>query len=159
MLFYLNVHGNTNKTNIIIYSLKYFGVFFGFVLISLIYLFPFEFEYFLPLELNFNYLFDDYYEALSNNKQNDLFGPYISYYILNSFEFLCIGIILLFGSLVCVNLNKFNRNLKSNNYYNLLTLFDFFNDFVKFFFIRKQNLVDQSVHVSSTKPFKKKIIK
>lgn len=90
---------------------------------------------------------------------NDLFGIYVSYYLLNSFEFIVIGLILLIASVVSVNLNKFNRHLKANNYYDLLTLFDFFEDFVKFIFMRKQNLVDQSISSTSTKIFKKKIIK
>jgi ABC-type transport system involved in multi-copper enzyme maturation permease subunit len=90
---------------------------------------------------------------------NDIFGLYISYYILNSFEFILIGVLLLIGSIVCVNLNKFNRNLRANNYYELLTLFDFFDDFVKFFFMRKQNLTDQTIHPSATRIFKKKVSK
>jgi hypothetical protein len=90
---------------------------------------------------------------------NDLFGLYLSYYMCNSLEFIILGLLLLFASVVCVNLNKFNRNYKVNNYYNLLTLFDFFNDFVKFFFLRKQNLVDQEVHIAATRSFKKKTSK
>ena len=90
---------------------------------------------------------------------NDLFGVFLSYYYINSFEFLLLGLILLLASLLAVNLNKFNRVVKSNNYYELLTLFDFFNDFTKFIFMRKQNLVDQSISNASTRIFKKKIKK
>lgn len=90
---------------------------------------------------------------------NDLFGIYISYYLINSFEFIIIGLLLLIASVVSVNLNKFNRNIKANNYYDLLTLFDFFEDFVKFIFMRKQNLVDQEISSTSTKMFKKKVTK
>lgn len=90
---------------------------------------------------------------------NDLFGLYISYYSINSFEFIIIGLLLLIASVVCVNLNKFNRNIKANNYYDLITLFDFFEDFVKFVFMRKQNLVDQSISSTSTRAFKKKVNK
>jgi len=90
---------------------------------------------------------------------NDLFGIYISYYLINSFEFMVIGLLLLIASLVSVNLNKFNRTIKANNYYDLLTLFDFFDDFVKFIFMRKQNLVDQEISSTSTKMFKKKVTK
>ena len=50
----------------------------------------------------------------------------------------------------------FFYNFKLNNYYNLFTLFDFFNDFINFFFLRKQNLVDQEIHPASTRIFKKK---
>jgi len=90
---------------------------------------------------------------------NDLFGLFLSYYFINSFEFILIGFLLLIASLLLVNLNKFNRNIKSNNYYDLLTLFDFFEDFVKFVFLRKQNLVDQEISSTSTRMFKKKINK
>jgi hypothetical protein len=90
---------------------------------------------------------------------NDVYGLYTSYYILNSLEFIMIGLLLLFASIVCVNLSKFNRNLKLNNYYELLTLYDFFNDFVNFLFIRKQNLTNQTIAVVSTLIFKKKITK
>jgi hypothetical protein len=90
---------------------------------------------------------------------NDVFGLYTSYYILNSFEFLMVGLLLLFASMVCVNLSKFNRNLKLNNYYELLTLYDFFNDFVSFLFMRKQNLTNQTIAAVSTRIFKKKINK
>ena len=158
-LFYLNVYGNVNKLNINVFSFKYYGLFFSFFLSSLIFVFPSELEFYLPVEINTFFSWDDYYESLNNNKMNDLFGIYVSYYLLNSFEFIVIGLILLIASVVSVNLNKFNRHLKANNYYDLLTLFDFFEDFVKFIFMRKQNLVDQSISSTSTKIFKKKIIK
>jgi ABC-type transport system involved in multi-copper enzyme maturation permease subunit len=90
---------------------------------------------------------------------NDLFGLYISYYIINSFEFIMVGVLLLIASIICVNLNKFNRNIKANNYYDLLVLFDFFDDFIKYSFMRKQNLVDQTIKPSATRIFKKKVSK
>lgn len=90
---------------------------------------------------------------------NDFYGLNLSYYLINSFEFILIGLLLLFASLVCVNLNKFNKNFKLNNYYSLFTIFDFFFDFVNFFFLRKQNLVNQENSSSSTRVFKKKVNK
>ena len=158
-LFYLNVYGNVNKNNNVIYSFKYYGLFLFFIIFSLSLNFNYELENFIYKELQIYFYWDDYYEALFNNKMNDLFGLFISYYYINSFEFIIIGILLLIASLVCVNLNKFTRNVKSNNYYDLLTLFDFFDDFVKFLFLRKQNLVDQTVSSTSTRIFKKKISK
>lgn len=158
-LFYLNVYGNINKNNIIIYSFKYYGIFIFFLLFTFVFIFPSELEGFIFEELQIYFYWDDYYEALFNNKMNDLFGLYLSYYYINSFEFLIVGFLLLVASLVSVNLNKFNKNIKSNNYYELLTLFDFFDDFVKFIFMRKQNLVDQNISSSSTRVFKKKISK
>lgn len=158
-LFYLNVYGNVNKNNVFIYSLKYYGLFLLFFIFTLFFILPFDMENFINKELQIFFFWDDYYEALFNNKMNDLFGLYISYYYLNSFEFLIVGLLLLIASVVAVNLNKFNRNIKSNNYYELLTLFDFFDDFVKFLFLRKQNLVDQTMGSTSTRVFKKKISK
>lgn len=148
-----------NKNNIIIYSFKYYGLFILLVIFCLTFVFPGELENFIFKELQVFFFWDDYYEALYNNKMNDLFGLYLSYYYINSFEFLILGILLLIASLVCVNLNKFNKNIKSNNYYDLLTLFDFFDDFIKFFFIKKQNLTDQTIASSSTRMFKKKVSK
>jgi len=158
-LFYLNVYGNVNKLNINIFSFKYYGLYFSFFVSSLIFINPSELEYYLPINFENFLLWDNYYEALNNNKMNDLFGIYISYYLINSFEFMVIGLLLLIASLVSVNLNKFNRTIKANNYYDLLTLFDFFDDFVKFIFMRKQNLVDQEISSTSTKMFKKKVTK
>jgi len=90
---------------------------------------------------------------------NDFFSLYLSYYGINSVELVLIGLLLLFASLVCVNLNRFSKNFKLNNYYNLFTIFDFFSDFINFFFLRKQNLVDQENHQASTRTFKKKVSK
>jgi len=101
-------------------------------------------------------VYDNYFEALFNCKMNDFYGLYISYFCVNSLEFVSVGLLLLFASLVCVNLNKFNKNFKLNNYYDLFTVFDFFFDFINFFFLRKQNLVDQESSPSSTRTFKKK---
>jgi len=142
----------------LVYSFKYYGVYLGFFLLVTNFSYFSEHEFFNPIELNTYSFWDDYYEALFNSIMNDLFGLNISYYIVSNFEFLLIGVLLLFGSVVCVNLNRINRNSKSNNYYDLLTLFDFFKDFVKFFFMRKQNLVDQEIHLSATRFFKKKSI-
>lgn len=155
-LFYLNVYGNVNKINMKIYSYKYFGVYLGFFFLSNWFNYNYEYEEFLPHELNSIINWDNYYEALLNNRMNDFLGLFISYYNTNSLEFLFVGLLLLFVSLVCVNLNKFSKNFKLNNYYDLFTIFDFFFDFIDFFFLRKQNLVDQENNVAATKVFKKK---
>lgn len=156
MLFYLNVFNDSIKLNFIIFSFKYFGVFLSFFVFIILFIQPFEFEFLLPLNFKINYLLEDYYEALYNARLNDLFSLYISYYIFNSFEFLMLGFLLLIASLVCVNLNKFNINLKLNNYYDFFIIFDFFEDFINFSFLRKQNLVLQTIQKSSIRFFKKK---
>jgi hypothetical protein len=80
----------------------------------------------------------------------------ISYYSLNSIEFICVGILLLVGSVVCVNLNKMQKSLKVQKYSNTLDVFNFFKDFVNYVFMRKQNLVDQTLNPASVRIFKKK---
>ena len=87
---------------------------------------------------------------------NDLFGFYISYYTINSVEFIFIGFLLLLGSVICVNLYQINRSSRTNNVSNSLSLFNFFQDFSSFFFLRKQNLIKQGNTKSSLKVFKKK---
>jgi hypothetical protein len=59
--------------------------------------------------------------------------------------------------MVAVNLNFLNRNNKSNFYFDFFQLFDFFKDFSKFIFMRKQDLVVQENAASATRIFKKKI--
>lgn len=158
-LFYLNVYGNIYKVNMRIYSFKYLNIYFGFFLLTSFLVYYFELESSFLNEFNSSLNWDNYYESLFNQKMNDFYGLYISYYVINSLEFILLGLLLLFVSLVCVNLNKFNKNFKLNNYYNLFTIFDFFFDFINFFFLRKQNLVDQENSSSSTRIFKKKVSK
>ena len=158
-LFYFNIYSNQNNLNMYLYSFKYFGIFLGFFLITIFYFLPGENEFFLPIEFNYFYLWDDFYESLNNFKYNDMYGLFLSYYYLNSLEFIILGFLLLFASMICVNLNKFTKNLKFNNYYDFLTLFDFFNDFVNYTFLRKQNLNDQTITNNSIRFFKKKIVK
>lgn len=51
-LFYLNVYGNVNKTNMNIYSFKYFGVYVGFVCIVTNFIYISESEFYYPNEMN-----------------------------------------------------------------------------------------------------------
>jgi hypothetical protein len=87
---------------------------------------------------------------------NDLYGLMLSFYLFNSFEFLMVGLLLLVGSIVCVNLNKFLKSSKVLKYPNLFNIFETFANSIKMLFIRKQNLVNQEVHPSSTRVFGKK---
>lgn len=108
------------------------------------------------IDIDFYGLLDNYYEALFNGVSNDLFGFSISYYFLNGVEFLFIGFLLLVGSVICVNLYSFNRNVRTQSLNNFLLLFNFFTDFTNFFFLRKQNLIKQGNNKASLKVFKKK---
>jgi len=156
LVFYLNVYGGINTNNRFIFNFKTISLillFFGYIFY---YCFPSEFEFFLPIELNTMYLWDDFYHFLYNYILTDLHGIFVSYYFLNSFEFIFIGLVLLVGSLVCVNLNKNIRLNKVNSYNDLFLIFDFYKNFIKFIFMRKQNLVDQENHQPSSRIFKKK---
>jgi hypothetical protein len=155
LIFYLNVYGSINKINLKIYNFKIIGVSFLLIFIFLYSYIPFfnkVFQFFPEYAL-----IDDYYESLNNNIFNDLLGLFFSYYFVNFFEFIIIIFFLLIGSLICVNLNKINKFNKTFNYVDMFTVFDFFKDFTKFIFLRKQNLVDQEIHPSSARIFKKKI--
>lgn len=155
-LFYLNIYGNINKLNLVNFSIKYFSLFLIFFLFIVFFVLPSNTEITISNNFDIFFLWDNYYDALLNDFFNDLVCLYLSYYILNSIEFIVIGLLLLFGSVICVNLNKFNLNIKLLNYYNLFVLFDFFKDFIDFFLMRKQNLTKQTKEYSFTKIFKKK---
>jgi len=88
---------------------------------------------------------------------NDFSVLFVSYYTVNSLEFLIIGVILLVGSVICVNLHKTNKNKRIESYGNFLTFFNFFKDSVNYIFTRRQNLHNQNIATPSTKIFKKKI--
>lgn len=159
MLFYLNVYGFINKQNDKVYSMKFIGLF-----ILLLFMF-FTNTFYSNVEINliifgdfYNY-WDDYYESLFNIRMNDVYILYISYYVINSLELIVIGVILLIASIVCVNLNKYSKTTKTSNYTDIFNIFDIFKDFLKFGFIRKQNLTNQTLHNPSIKIFKKKIKK
>lgn len=157
LVFYLNVYGSVNKSNNFFYGYKFFGLLF--VLFFSIHFFLISSDNESSLNVFFEnfYIYDNWYESISNEFVTDLFGLFISYYYINSFEFLIVVFFLLIGSLICVNLNKLNRLNRSMSYGDMFLVFDFFKDFVKFIFMRKQNLVEQENHPASTRIFKKKM--
>jgi len=153
LLFYINVKGiytyTTTQNYVILLSL--------FFLLYAILLNPYsESDNSVLVDMCFYGLLDNYYEALYNTIPNDLFGFSISYYFLNAVEFLFIGFLLLVGSVVCVNLYSFNKNVRVQNLNNHLLLFNFFLDFTSFLFLRKQNPIKQGNNKASLKIFKKK---
>lgn len=155
LLFYLNVHSDNNYFNYLHDSYKFYGFLIFIFLFNLNFFYIFEKESLLLFNNSF-FIYDNFYESLNNLKLFDFFGLYVSYYNINSFEYLIIGFILLLASLVCVNLNKFIRINRSFNYYSILNLFDFFYDFIKVFFLKKQNLNNQTNQLSYVKILKKK---
>jgi len=156
LLFYLNVEGNQIRIN-----LKNYRIYFSFIIFFIFcifnnYLFLGTSEFYLPIIFNSIDLWDDFYESVYNVNMNDFRALTISYYSINSLEFILIGLILLVGSVVCVNLNKIQKSLRVFKYNSYFNIFDFFKDFLNFTFMRKQNLVSQTLNPASIRIFKKK---
>ena len=138
-------------------KIKYTYYYCGIILLFLInYNTHGEFENYLPLELNIIDVYDDYYESLYNTNMNDFMGFLVSYYYLNSFEFTLVGILLLIGSVACVNLFKINKLNRVASFDGFFKIFNFFKDFSDYIFLRKQNLTKQNNATTATRIFKKK---
>merc|ERR1712045_1067945 len=69
-----------------------------------------------------------------------------------------IGIILLMGSVACVNLFKSTQLNNAVQYDAFFKLFTLLVDFIDYVFMRKQNLMKQTASVSSSKVFRKKVM-
>nr|YP_740844.1 Ymf62 [Tetrahymena pigmentosa]ABI51753.1 Ymf62 [Tetrahymena pigmentosa] len=156
LLFYLNVDGlhlkYNNNLNNIIYYLPIIFIFLLFYNLDTY----FELENFLPVEFNNIDYYDDYYEALNNSIMNDFTPLTLSYYSINSVEFIIIGLLLLLGSVACVNLYKSNKNFTIVKQSNVLSMFNFFKDFINFSFLKKQDLNNQTNLNPGLRSIKKK---
>lgn len=155
LLFYLNVEGNYFKI-----TLQYYKTMYIFILFIL---FVFFFKNINNIEVensafffNFIDLWDDYYEGLNNKNMNDFLLLFISYYSINSLEFILLGLLLLIGSIVCVNINRFQKGLKLSKVDFFFKTFNKHKDFYNFSFLRKQNLTNQANSVISLRVYKKK---
>jgi hypothetical protein len=155
LLFYLNIDGlsikynlNINNALYFIPSLLMFILFYNFDLFT-------EVELYIPLELSYVDFYDNFYESISNNVLNDFTALTISYYLINSAEFISIGLLLLIGSVSCINLYKSNKNYSIVKQANILNMFDFFKDYINFSFIRKQDLNKQTAATSSLRSVRK----
>ena len=93
----------------------------------------------------------DYYESLNNFSNNDFFGFFLSYYTLNYIIFIIIGLILFFGSIVCVILYRLIKVIKFNNVNNFFKTLVFSQNFLYSIFMRKQDMFDQNSFISSLK--------
>ena len=152
LLFFLNVKGVHSYSQ----NNKYIHIFITVFFLNVAFINPhFESEC-KSIDLNVFDFNDNYYECFLNSVTNDLFGFSISYYIINSVEFIVIGFLLLVGSVVCVNLYQMNKNVRAQSYSSFLSIFNFFVDFSSFFFLRRQNLIKQGNTKASLKIFKKK---
>nr|QBI37908.1 Ymf62 [Tetrahymena rostrata]QGS65287.1 NADH dehydrogenase subunit 6 [Tetrahymena rostrata] len=155
LLFYLNVDGlhlKYNNINNLFYYLP------SIILFLLVYCLDFlsELELYLPIEFNYMDFYDDYYESFNNTNMNDFIPLTLSYYSVNGIEFILIGLLLLLGSVACVNLYKSNKNFSIIKQSNLLNMFNFFKDFINFSFLRKQDLNYQTNFKPSLRSIKKK---
>lgn len=155
LLFYLNIDGLHLKYNLNLNNISYYITSFLILILYLNLNLYSELELYLPLELNYIDFFDNYYESINNHMMNDFIPLTLSYYYINSSEFLSIGFLLLIGSVACVNLYKYNKNYSIVKQSNLLNIFDFFKDFINYTFIRKQNLNKQTMHDPSLRSIKK----
>lgn len=153
LLFFLNIKANYTYTYPNFYN-QLVLLFFFFYLVSINHYS--ESDYDSIIDMSFYGLLDNYYEALFNPITNDLFGFSLSYYTINGVEFIFIGFLLLIGSVICVNLYQMSKNVRVQNYNSFLSVFNFFNDFTSFFFLRRQNLIKQGNTKASLKIFKKK---
>lgn len=151
LFFFLNIKGNYSYVQNNNFTTT-------FILLLFFYFATINQSFTFQNNLNIDFLgtFDNFYEAVYNPVMNDLFGFSISYYLLNSVEFIIVGLLLLFGSVVCVNLHQINKNVRSQSNYNSSLAFNFFLDFTSFLFLRRQNLVKQGNTKASLKIFKKK---
>ena len=155
MLLYTNFKGYINDFDDKIFFINKYIYILVFFLINIMYVY--NFENYIFEELNIFLFWDDFYEAYHNTNSNDFSLLLISYYTINSLEFVLIGFILLLGSVVCVNLYRINKNKRIESYNNFFSFFNFFKDSVNYIFIRRQNLHNQNMATPSTKIFKKKI--
>ena len=155
VLFYVNFKGYINNFDNKIFFFNKYLYFFIFSLINLMYFY--DFEDYIWEEFNLFLFYDDFYESIFNSNMNDFSVLLISYYTTNSLELIIIGLILLIGSVVCVNLHKINKNNRVESYNNFFSFFNFFKDSVNFVFMRKQNLHNQNLYTPSSKIFKKKL--
>ena len=86
---------------------------------------------------------------------NDFSGFLISYFYINVFEFILVGFLLLVGSVICVNLYQISKSSGVQNLNTFFQKFNFFTNFIVYYFLRKQNLTKQSNSKNFTKIFKK----
>lgn len=156
LLFYLAAYGNINKFDITQTIINYW-IFFIFILIlanqPVVYT---EMEFFIPTELNSIDLWVDYYESFNNFNMNDAYPFLISYYGMNSLEFLIVGFLLLVVSLIVVNLNKNLITIKLTSYKSVITQHLFFKNWFDYLFLRRQNMTTQQHNSPIIKNFKKK---
>lgn len=134
---------------------KFYLSFLALFLVSFLFNYYEEHEFYLNIVFKFDYLLEDFYESLHWYIITDLEASYYSYYYINSLFMIIFAYFLLIGSLICINLNKYlnkDVNLKINNN---LSIFDFYKNFIDFLLLRNQNLNNQTNEKVSSRIFKK----
>lgn len=135
------------STNGLIFFSKnfYFYFYIFFIFMFLFFSSVWSFSSFESLNLNFSFLWDDYFDAINFNIMNDLNSFFLNFFIFNSFFFFLFTILIFFTTVLCVNLYF---NSKKNSVVALssfLNTFDFFKNFNSFMFSRKQNITIQNM--------------
>ena len=141
LIIYLNTDGYVRHTEFFSLFKYSYTIIFAFIICYLNYSTIATKHHFL-----FDYvcLWDNFYEALSNTNVNDFNGLFISYYLLNSFEFLLFAFLLLIGTFICVLIFRSFYSYKVVPYASFFSLFNFFNMKINYNFFRQQNLHRQT---------------
>ena len=156
LVFYLNVETLSFNLNLFLNKIYFFFIFFFLLFFFIFSGIFFNFEFFYLTWSSFDYILDNYYESTSNFFLNDFLCLVFNYYLFNSFEFLLLGFILFFGSIICIILNFLS---KKNSF--ISDLF-YLNNLIsglksaEYSFLRKQNFFKQSNVNASIRIFKKK---
>jgi len=155
ILFYINFKGYFSITNINNIINVYKIIFYNYILfLNSIYLAPSELD--CIQEFIIIILWENYYESLLNHNMNDFSLFLLSYYDFNSIELVIIGLILLIGSMVCVNLYKMNKNITTDSINPFISFFKLFKNSITYNFLRKQNLFIQNINLPGVKLINKK---
>lgn len=155
LFFYLNIEGVWSNFKLVFVKFNFF-FFFSIFFFSFLFFYFSELETYIPSYLNITDIWDDFYESCYNTISNDFTSLLLSYYTLNSFEFMCVGILFLVGSILCIFMVQILKKIKGTGVASYFNIFNFFKDFISFIFLRKQNLTTQSNSTASTRIFKKK---
>jgi len=107
LLLYVNFKGYINSYDMNIFFFNKSVYFFTILLFS-IFFYNTE-ESYLTNNFTAPFFWDDYYESIYNTNMNEFTQLLLSYYSFNSLGFVVIGLILLIGSVVCVNLFRVNK--------------------------------------------------
>lgn len=154
LLIYLNAEG-FERRNFSYISWRGFGIFF------LIFIFC-SVGIMSGVECNIYFLteyvivWDDFYEAVNNVNMNDFSLLFLSYYNINSYEFIMFALLLFIGTMICVVIFKSFYSFKLATLAVFFNSFNLFADKVNYNFLRQQNLHKQGMMTASNRIMRKK---